>query len=668
MNYARPNERDFAVQKECLAQFRRRLPVTFCLNGKKVELTGLRRWDSRGGAEVQLCTYTGVVEGITVLFTLHIHRDYPVLSWDCTLRNDTDRESGRLTEVRGVDLTLPGEGASLRHWSGDFCHEDGFAPSETILGEQPLVLAPSKGRPCDSAFPYFRLLCKDRVISAALGWGGQWEAQFCSDGKNAAMLGYQQTLDTTLQAGEEILLPSCTLLFSGSDEEHAIVLWRRYYFDHLLPRPDGKPLPPHFCGMSTEQKDEFTGSTDAVQEASVKQWQELGLKPDYWWVDAGWYELGLENGVMHWHFTGTWKPDHVRFPNGLRPTSDLVREAFGADFLLWFEPERVYRDSEIWTDHPEWVLKRPEADLSEMPEEPYARHGWRNGLLNLGNEAARRWLTDRVASILQDANVNCYRQDFNFGPLVYWQHNDAPGRAGMLENGHIRGYLRFWDDLLERCPGLIIDSCSSGGRRNDIETIKRSVPLHYSDYGYGIPKSKTAFMHTMFEWMPYFKEHPKSFDRPECGPEGRYTNHFDPFDFHCSYSTFYMLTYGDSPLTEEEWDGVRRYMKIWEEVAPMLYGDFYALAPFGAGSDRWVGWQFDSPEKGEGMLRFIRHADCEVPTFTAKLRNLEAHGVYVLTDLETRETFEKTGEELKNGLTIALPARSGRLLRYKKKA
>ena len=58
---------------------------------------------------------------------------------------------------------------------------------------------------------------------------------------------------------------------------------------------------------------------------------------------------------------------------------------------------------------------------------------------------------------------------------------DAPDRVGMAEIQHITGLYAFWDELLARHPGLIIDNCAGGGQRIDLETIARSVPLWRSD-------------------------------------------------------------------------------------------------------------------------------------------------------------------------------------------
>ena len=67
------------------------------------------------------------------------------------------------------------------------------------------------------------------------------------------------------------------------------------------------------------------------------------------------------------------------------------------------------------------------------------------------------------------------------GPI--WQANDKDGRSGLVEVAYIEGLYTMWDSILSTHPGLLIDDCSSGGRRIDIETLARSFPLWRSDNG-----------------------------------------------------------------------------------------------------------------------------------------------------------------------------------------
>ncbi|MCB9784362.1 MAG: alpha-galactosidase [Candidatus Omnitrophica bacterium] len=207
------------------------------------------------------------------------------------------------------------------------------------------------------------------------------------------------------------------------------------------------------------------------------------MKIDYWWMDAGWYVGAAEN---NWPFTGTWEVDRRphRFPNGLRAVSDHAH-AKGVDIIVWFEPERVAEGTWLATEHPEWIL------------------GEKGGLLNLGNPEAWDWLVNHIDGIITDEGIDLYRQDFNIDPLPHWQANDTPDRVGITENKYVVGYLAYWDELLRRHPGLRIDSCASGGRRNDLETLRRAVPLLRSDYLFE-PVGQQCHTYGLSMWVPFY--------------------------------------------------------------------------------------------------------------------------------------------------------------------
>lgn len=68
------------------------------------------------------------------------------------------------------------------------------------------------------------------------------------------------------------------------------------------------------------------------------------------------------------------------------------------------------------------------------------------------------------------------------GPLTAWRTNDTANRQGITEDFCVQNHLAYWDALRAMNPGLRIDSCASGGRRNDLETMRRAVPLTRSDF------------------------------------------------------------------------------------------------------------------------------------------------------------------------------------------
>jgi alpha-galactosidase len=580
-----------------------------------------------------------------------------VVEWVVRLRNTSKRKSPLIEELRSMDILVRGGSYPyLNHWTGDYYAPDGYEPFRVSLahGEE-YRFAPLGGRGTNRAFPYYNLEWQDtaRGVIAVVGWAGQWASRFSGDGARQGAIRISAGQELThfrLLPGEEARTPSSLVMFYRGDRERSQNLWRRWYREHVMPRPGGQPMKPRLACAATDEGEEFTAATEENQIRYIEKFAQRGIRFDVWWIDAGWYPCYHEKDkCRRWPVTGTWKPDPERFPNGLKPVSDRAAR-HGADFLLWLEPERVRPGTQLDREHPEWLL---------------TIEGSEDRLLNLGNPECRRWLTDHVCRLIRDNGIGVYRQDFNFEPLKYWRNNDAPDRQGMSENLHVQGYLQYWDDLLARNPGLWIDSCASGGRRNDLDTMHRSVPLHYTDYGYGFHPVKLAFHNALFQWLPYFKEVTLSWD---LEGQARYDHELDSYSFHCGLGPMLLLCI-DIKRDDYDFELMKRMLAIWRRAAGlMLEGDYYPLTPMHRTPDKWVARQFDCPESGTGFIQGIRLPKAPEKTIVVHPRALRPAAKYVFENPETGRKRELTGESVRrDGFAISLPARQGAVWFYRAK-
>ena len=112
-----------------------------------------------------------------------------------------------------------------------------------------------------------------------------------------------------------------------------------------------------------------------------------------------------------------------------------------------------------------------------------------NKLLYLGNPEARQWLDrPRQTSLLTEQGIDLYRQDFNFEPARLSGAPTTPptGRASR-RSATLRVTWLTGTNCDAGFPAMLIDTCATGGRRDDLETLRRAVPLWRSDYGLTIP-------------------------------------------------------------------------------------------------------------------------------------------------------------------------------------
>ncbi len=411
--------------------------------------------------------YTDPKSGLVVRAGGIEYHDFPTVEWTLYFKNSGKAATPIIEKIQALDVRFTrghyGE-FLLHHAVGSPCRPDDYGPLETPLPPKTAKkIAAAGGRPTNSDMSYFNLESPTAEgVIVVVGWPGQWSSLWTrDDGLGLHVQAGQELTHLKLLPGEEIRSPLVVLQFWKGDWVRAQNIWRRWMVAHNIPKPGGKTPQPELFGCSSHLYREMYDANEANQKMCIDRYLEERIPIGYWWMDAGWYPCD----PVGWPKTGTWEVDSKRFPRGLRAISDHAHSK-NVKTILWFEPERVAVDSWLFNKRPQWLLST----------------GSGQKLLNLGNTEAREWLTGHVDKLMTDQGIDLYRQDFNIDPLAFWRGVDAPDRQGITEIRYVEGYLAYWDELLRRHPDMFIDSCASGGRRNDLETMRRAIPLWRTDY------------------------------------------------------------------------------------------------------------------------------------------------------------------------------------------
>lgn len=563
--------------------------------------------------------------------------DSPTIEWVVYFKNGGASDTPLIQDIRAIDTMFAGESAGeglLRYNTGDRYSADSYQPhAEPMPVGHVKAIASTGGRPTQDTFPYFNLGWQKDGVIVALGWPGQWSAEFsrahagdasaasANNGSAVRVRGGQELTRFKLHPGEEVRGPRVVLQFYHGDWIRGQNLWRSWMVNHNMPRPGGQ-LAPALASLCTGNYYGASLKSNAEQElAFLKQHLDAGIDFDAWWQDAGWYPCG-----DMWSKTGTWEVDRTRFPKGIREVSDFVH-AKGKKSILWFEPERVVAGTWIAENHPEWV------------------HGGKDGgLLKLSDPACRRWLTDHIDKLITEQGIDIYRQDFNINPLPYWRAADAEDRQGITEIRHVEGYLAYWDELMRRHPNMLIDSCASGGRRNDLETMRRAVPFLRSDW-YFTPEGQQCHTYGLSLWLPY------------QGTAFLYPTN-DKYWARSSMVAQYIFGPLAEGMEKQDMNLVKEMVAEQREIRDCFFGDFYPLTPYSLADDVWMAWQYDLPESGKGVVQVFRRGESNYEAARFPLRGLEPEADYAITNLDTRSTVNIRGRVLlEEGLPIAMPDR-----------
>ncbi|MBI3970810.1 MAG: alpha-galactosidase [Chloroflexi bacterium] len=660
------------------------LPFSFTYGGRSsTDLLGgwtrsAETHETADGRTVRTLRLQDPVSGLVVVWEATTYADHPAVAWLLTLRNEGAADTPIIEHLRALDLTLATDCYDLVvHYAlGGHATPDAFAPQVRCLRSEPagpFRLASVGGRSSNGVLPYFNVEANwdsPRGLVVAIGWSGQWEAQLTRSrsappkdiepdlrGPNPQVSAFRsldrlrieagmEGVHTLLHPGEAIRTPRILLLPWQGNRRHGQNALRRFLHQTVAPKEHRRPpLPAMWCSLGIADP---SGATLAAGYTHMGLAQ-LGaqLPVDYVLIDAGWYESPVwSEGV------GNYAVRKDIFPDGLRPISQAVRAA-GKGFGLWFEPERVYEGTEVFSQHRGWLF----------PEKLAGRG--KSYVLNMGNPEARRWVTDTVSRLIEEIGIDWYRHDANANYLPVWRANDPPDRQGISEIRHIEGLYRFWQDLMERHPGLYMEGCSSGGRRMDFEALRYHHSYFFTDWMVGDPAGMQSIVHAASQWLPgIYMNNVMSHTSAavEDTVERRYA-------FWSALGGG--LMYGWRVFNDRrpmDMDLARRWIGEFRALRHLAVGDFYPLQPHTNSEGEWLASQYDRPDLGEGILVAFRRRHCAEDSLCLRPRAIDPDATYTLEYQSTRATVECLGRDLAAGLTITLHhAPAHEVVRYRRR-
>lgn len=601
-------------------------------------------------------TYTDPRSGLEVVCDVKGYPEFRAVEWVLHFRNTSAENSGQLTRVKvaDFDMVYPAAGALKIHYAeGNKISKADYAPrTAEFRTEQPLHIEPHGGRSSEEAFPFFNLESEAsrQGVMVAVGWTGTWFADLEKrDPSRLTLAAGMLNTDLYLYPGEQIRTPSVALMFWSGDRMNGHNRFRRLVLAHHSRKVDGSPFYPlcsAFNYRDPQPCGEYSCLTADWAVTMVRRYSMFELTPDVFWLDAGWHTGAgdFRHGKSWANTTGNWTVDRERFPEGLKPVSDAVHET-GAKFMVWFEPERVVKGTQWATEHKEWMLDTEWPEGSEQST-------WY--LFDLGNDAACDWLCKYYGDLIEENGIDYYRQDFNMLPAGYWRDADEPGRSGIKEIRHIENLYKFWDYLLDRFPGLLIDNCASGGKRLDWESIGRSAPLWRSDYyHYDDPDGYQCHTYGLNFFLPI---HGTGILLP------------DQYSFRSSLSSALQCNWKVTEPGVSVLDMQQR-IREYRDIREYYYEDYYPLSGTGdlTGSDVWLAYQMHRPSDDSGIVVAFRRQDAPDAEYTVRLGGLTPDASYTLLDCDTQAETVRSGRELTEGLTLRLDnPKSSLLIKYRK--
>ena len=583
--------------------------------------------------------------GLAATWKATVFRDLPAAEFQWAFINEGKTSAKPLTQVLALDLkfSLHPQSIEVIQSTGgldsniyDNRRGPGFAVSHrrSPFGE-PITLSGRDGLSSDKDLPFFLLHCNmppEQGIFVGIGWSGQWEARIDLPSPKSnkeptvpmSVTAEMPGMNLALPPGERIVSPSILLgAYSGDWTKGSNTLRQALYQKYVPLLSGSKPLPP----VSWNSWATFTNKiSEEILKTQADFAAEAGI--EYFCIDAGWFEGGFDPGV------GNWTIDKAKFPNGLAPIGKYVAQK-GMKLGLWFEPERACGGTRVRTEHPDWVAEQ-------------------GAIVNFGKPEVREWMFQMMKHYIDEVGVKWIRWDFNTRPLEAWKRWDATDQQGLSQIRCIMGLYEVLDRLMAAYPDLLIEGCASGGRRMDLETVRRShtfwkadswgpVPLlRFHETGGnvflpgGLINTNLAFNHS---------------------PWDLYSTFGGPLGFCCDWTK----------LTPEQRQQARQIVDQYKPIRELLNCDYYPLFPQHRDETGWTGWQFDAPERGEGFVFVTQESRSPYTSALVSLKGLDPQATYTLTWVNdpSKEPVNVNGGQLLKGWKLEAPNQA--VIRYQKK-
>ncbi|MBE6632372.1 MAG: hypothetical protein E7623_06705 [Ruminococcaceae bacterium] len=573
--------------------------------GKTHTVTDYEKTDRPVKRHWYMISYTAKDAGIKVNMKVTYYPDYPVVEYAPVITNIAKTNSPLIKDVLAMGSPVIENSSEilLHTFKGSVIDPDEYHPYEHILTESSSKhIEVTRGVPSAEFMPNFNFEDKasQKGVIAVLGWQGKWKADFeLKNGCSYLNAGEYRT-EFVLLPNESYKAPIMILLFYKGEHIDGQNVYRRWLYDHNIMREQGVRDGSRVMLCISDYyypSREGNGHDDVY---NIEKLKETGLNEyiDEFCQDAGWY-----NSYGDWHNTGNWYPDPERYPDGMGVVGEACKKA-GILYHVWFEPERLRTWTKETIDLKDAIIGCHKGDDGQYHfTEPCDLKRGETVLTNYAIPKAVNYTIEWVNRLIDEFKIGIYRQDCNIEPGNYWDAYDEKmsremgiPRYGLTEEKHCKGYMRLWQSVIDRHPGILIDSCASGGMRHDIETIRYSYPHTRTDW-WNILENTQDHTYGAAQWLVLMGG--------ACPQTASLTppDSFDPYQWRSETVTSTAFGFNFlNPMTDEKIETIKQVIRNWKRFASYMLYDFYPLTPYDQSKASVCAFEYDSPEKGEGML------------------------------------------------------------------
>ena len=437
-------------------------------NGKKA-LKGLPA--SFGtGEEVQtldiLCE--DKILGLQVVLSYSVFEKENVITRSVKLLNKGS-QTLKIEKIYSACLDMDNENFSMLSLHGTWARERHIQTGELHYGKQ--VISSARGESSHQEHPFIALVTNGteqengKVYAMHFVYSGNFmaETELCQFDNLRMTMGINpEEFSWLLTPGEEFQAPEVVMVYSGNGLGAMTRSYHDFYRNHLIRskfKYEKRPIL-----INNWEATYFDFNTDKLL-AIAREAKKCGIEMLV--MDDGWFgKRNSDNCSL-----GDWKVNEEKITGGLKHLVDEVNK-IGLQFGIWFEPEMISPDSDLYRAHPDWAIQIAGREATQ------SRNQY---VLDFSRPEVRDYAYECVASVLRSANIAYVKWDMNRQLSDLGSSYLPKERQQELFHRYVLGVYELQERLVTEFPDLLLENCSGGGARFDPGMLYYSPQIWCSD-------------------------------------------------------------------------------------------------------------------------------------------------------------------------------------------
>lgn len=557
-------------------------------NGKK-EMKGLPHTYTESEEEAQTLEITLKDEKTELFLTLFytIYEEYPVITRSARFFN-CDGKTVILQNAMSISLDLPDKDYIMLDLVGAWGRERHIRERCLDYGTQGIYSM--RGHSSHQFNPFLALKRPDvtedhgKVIGVSLVYSGNFLAQVEVDNHDITriLMGiHPEGFRWELEEGESFQTPETVLVYSENGLNGMSQTFHTLFRKRLAKgywRDKRRPI------LLNNWEATYLDFTEEKLLDLASQAKKLGI--ELFVLDDGWF--GERDTVES--SLGDWYPNLRKLPNGIGGLSRKIRK-MGMNFGLWIEPEMINEDSQLYREHPDWLLSS---------EERHRCRGRHQFVLDFSKREVIEYLYEKLEKVLEEGEVSYVKWDMNRSISEAFSNGKDRSWQGKLLHLYILGVYELYERLNERFPKILFESCASGGGRFDPGMLYYAPQGWISDNTDAVERLKIQYGTSMVYPLSCMGSHVSAVPNHQV---------FRTTSLETRANVAYYGTFGYeldlNKLTEEEKTEIAHQIQFRKENWKLFQeGIFYRLkSPFEGNETAWM---VVNEEKTEAIIAYYR--------------------------------------------------------------